>query len=600
MSGEGPSSPHALRANPVSPSAASVLAPPPAPHWKVRPRPATDVVQELVGTLNMPEVLCRILAVRDRESPDAARAFLRPDLGHLHSPEELTDAARGVARIRQAIAREERILVHGDYDVDGIASATLLSSWIERLGGKVRAFVPHRLKDGYDFGPGGLEAAKAFGATLIITCDCGIRALDAVDAANAAGIDVVVTDHHTPGDSLPNALAVINPNRADCSYPNKGLAGAGVAFKVCQLLAAEFGVPDTELWPTLDLVGLASIADLVPLVGENRILVRYGLRALERTQRPGLRALMAETKVSARPLEAGKVGFILAPPINAAGRVGDAKQGLALLGAVDEATATAAAVELVSLNRERQTEDRRTVAEAIELLVREYDPARDFGVVVAGSGWHPGVIGIVASRLVERIFRPVVVIALDGEEGRGSARSIPQVDLFDAIDRSRSFLGRYGGHRQAAGLDIDASNVSDFSTAFNQAVFDQLGGVVPVPSISVDVEVSLGELTAHVHNLLQYFGPFGMGNPRPVFGAYEVVQVDPPREVGSGHLKLFVRQDGQTFEAIGFGLAHRVRPEHLGSGPLDLAFQLRENEFKGRRSLQLQLKDVRPAGVTTS
>lgn len=545
----------------------------------------------------MPEVLCRVLAVREKQLPEDARAFLRPELGRLHPPQELADAVPGVARIRGAIDRGERILVHGDYDVDGIASATLLSSWIERLGGQVKAFVPHRLKDGYDFGPGGLEAAREFGATLIITCDCGIRANEAVDAANDSGIDVVVTDHHTPGDVLPKAVAVINPNRADCPYPNKGLAGAGVAFKVCQLLAAEYGVPDEELWPTLDLVGLASIADLVPLVGENRTLVRYGLRALERTKRPGLRALMAQTRVGTGTLEAGKVGFILAPPINAAGRVGDAKQGLALLCASEESEAEAAATELVALNKERQAEDRRTVAEAVELLAPMYDPARDFGVVVAGPGWHPGVIGIVASRVVERIFRPVVVIALDGEEGRGSARSIPQVDLFDAVDRCGSLLGRYGGHRQAAGLDINADRLSEFSAAFNQAIFEQLGGVAPVPSISVDVEVSLGELTAEVHKLLQYFGPFGMGNPRPVFGSYGVEQVDPPREVGSGHLKLFVKQDGRTFEAIGFGLAHRIRPEQLGSGPLDLAFQLRENEFKGRRSLQLQLKDVRQAGA---
>jgi single-stranded-DNA-specific exonuclease len=573
------------------------LAPPPEPNWNVRPSPKTSVVEALSGALNLPDILCRILAGRGQTSPDDARAFLRPELGHLHAPSQLVDAERGAGRIHEAIARGERILVHGDYDVDGIASAALLSSWIRRFGGNVSAFVPHRLRDGYDFGAGGLEAAREFGAGLIVTCDCGIRAIDAVAAAGAAGIDVVVTDHHTPGDRLPDAIAVINPNRRDCPYPNKGLAGAGVAFKLCQLMAAEYGIADKELWPTLDLVGLASVADLVPLVGENRTLVRYGLRALERTKRPGLRALMAETQVGSGALEAGRIGFILAPPINAAGRVGDAKRGLALLEAPTEAEGAAVASELVALNRERQTEDRRTVAEALDLLAPSYDDSRDFGVVVAGPRWHPGVIGIVASRLVERIFRPVVVIALDGEEGRGSARSIPQVDLFDAIERCGELLGRFGGHRQAAGLDIAATRIPEFTEAFNLAVREQLSALAPVPTVHVDAEVSLEELTPEVNGYLKYFGPFGMGNPRPVFSVKGVEQVGRAREVGSGHLKLFVKQGTQSFEAIGFGLATRISPQQLGTDRLDLAFQLKENEYQGRRSLQLQLKDVKPSAA---
>lgn len=571
------------------------LAPPPAPRWNERPAPPPEEAAGLAASLNLPGVLCRVLATRGHTEPAVAKSFLRPELGHLHDPAELVDAERGASRIRDAIAKGERILVHGDYDVDGIASAALLSTWIERLGGDVTPFVPHRLNDGYDFGEGGLNAARAAGASLIVTCDCGIRALAAVDQARSSGIDVVITDHHTPGDALPNAVAVINPNRPDCAYPNKGLAGAGVAFKLCQLLARDFGVAPEELWPSLDLVGLASVADLVPLVGENRTLVRYGLRALERTERPGLRALIEQTGMEGTSLEAGRVGFILAPPINAAGRVDDAKRGLALLLAATTEDADAVASELIGLNRERQNEDRRTVAEAVERLAPEYDPEHDFGVVVAGDGWHPGVIGIVASRLVERIFRPVVVVATEGAKGRGSARSIPQVDLFDAIDRCGSFLGRYGGHRQAAGMDIAVDQLDDFRAAFNAAVKAQLEATEPAPKVHIDLSVSLSELTPQVHRYLRYFGPFGIGNPRPVFSARRVEQVDPPRVVGSNHLKLFVKQDGQAFEAIGFGLADRVSPESLGAGPVDLAFQLKENEFRGRRSLQLQLKDVRPA-----
>ncbi len=557
-------------------------------------------MRALAGALGLPELLCRVLAGRGHEAPTDATAFLRPELGHLHSPADLVDAELGATRIVDAIARGERILVHGDYDVDGIASAALLASWIERFGGDVSAFVPHRLRDGYDFGPGGLEAARDMGAGLIVTCDCGIRALDTVATARASGIDVVVTDHHTPGDQLPDAVAVINPNRRDCPYPNKGLSGAGVAFKLCQLLAAKYGIADDELWPSLDLVGLASVADLVPLVGENRTLVRYGLRALEQTERPGLRALMDQTGVGTGPLEAGRVGFMLAPPINAAGRVGDAKRGLALMSATTDAEAQAVAAELVALNRQRQSEDRRTLLEAVERLEPVYDSIRDFGVVVAGEGWHPGVIGIVASRLVERIFRPVVVVAMSGSDGRGSARSIPQIDVFAAIDRCGELLGRYGGHRQAAGLDIERGRVPEFAEAFNAAIRDQLDSVAPAPRVHIDARVSLAELTPEVHNYLRYFGPFGMGNPRPVFSVHDVTQVEPARVVGSGHLKLFVKQDDRTFEAIGFGLAERMPPADLGDGPLDLAFQLKENEFRGRKTLQLQLKDVRRAGSSAA
>jgi len=567
----------------------------------VREEADADAVRALAKDLSLPDVLCRILAVRGVLCPADARTYLRPTLPELYDPAGLADADRACIRIERAIEEGEAIVVHGDYDVDGVSSATLLTNRIRALGGRVTPFVPHRMRDGYDFGPGGLAAASAVAAGLIVTTDCGIRAEEAVEQANQAGIDVVITDHHTPGSQLPKAHAIVNPNREDCGYPNKSLSGTGVAFKLAQLLTRRRGGSDDELWPDLDLVGLASVADLVPLDGENRILVRYGLRALERTTRPGLRALARRTGLEAgKPIESGQVGFQLAPPINAAGRMSDAMKGLQLLSSTDAAEADALAQELVALNQERRAEDRRTLDAALESLEARYVSERDFGVVVAGEGWHPGVIGIVASRIVERIHKPVVVVALESGRGRGSARSIPGFDLFAAIDACGHLLERYGGHRQAAGMDVDPLRLPDFADAFNEAARVQMNGQVPHPEMRADLEVCLSELTPDVHQYLRYFGPFGIGNARPVFVARSVSQAHAAKQVGSGHLKLFVEQEDNAFEAVGFGLATRVPPESLGAGPLDIAFQLRENTYRGRTQLQLRLRDVRPAARTGS
>ncbi len=565
------------------------------PKWTLRAPPDRDRVRALTASLGLPELVCRVLAVRGLDDDVEARAFLRPLIEHLHDPALLADAGKAAARLEEAIRSGEKILVHGDYDVDGIAAAALLTDWLERLGGRVRAFVPHRINDGYDFGPSGLAAARAFGASLIVTADCGTVAFDAVHAAAAEGIDVIVTDHHTPGAELPGAVAIVNPNRADCSYPNEALCGTGVAFKLCQLLASRRGLPAEDLWPSLDLVALATVADLVPLKGENRALVRIGLRALARTSRLGLRALIERSGVEG-PLDAGHVGFIIAPPINAAGRVDDAKLGLALLTSDAPAEADELARRLLELNRERRAEDDRTLSEAVEVLSGTYRPAEDFGVVVSGEGWHPGVIGIVASRLVERIHRPVVVVALQGESGRGSARSIPGFDLYASIHSCGELLERYGGHRQAAGLDVSRDRVPALRDAFNRVARGMLGGVEPRPTIRADLEVSLADLTADVHRFLRYAGPFGIGNRRPVFLSRGVQQVNPPKTVGNNHLKLSVQQDGTAFPAIGFGLADRTPPDLLGAGPADLLFQLRENHYRGRTTLQLRLLDARPAG----
>jgi len=573
------------------------LPPPPAPLWTPGPPPDPEAVEALVRGLSLPRGLCGVLVARGYSQLEEAKGFLRPLLDDLHPPELLAGATEAARRILAAMEDEETILVHGDYDVDGIAGAAILTRYLRRLGARVVPFVPHRLRHGYDLGPGGVDRAVEVGATLLITVDSGIGAHAAVERANALGIDVVVTDHHTPGPSLPPAVAVVNPNRRDCPYPDKGLSGAGVAFKLCQLLGGMRGMTPETLLPLLDLVALATVADLVPLSGENRILVRYGLRAIRETREVGLQALLHGAGLGGKEVEAGEVGFVLAPRINAAGRMGDADDGLRLLLCGDAEEARGLALGLELLNRERREEEARTLEEALALLAAGYDPERDHGVVLAGEGWHPGVIGIVASRVVERIHRPVVLVAMDGERGRGSARSVPGFHLYEAVAACGGLLDRFGGHRQAAGMDLRRDRLPGFRAAFAAEARRRLQGHDLRPVIRVDLELPLAEATPELLRYLRYLGPHGIGNPRPVFLARRVELTPPPRVVGDGHLKLRLRENGASVEAIGFRMAERFPPEALEGSEVDVLFHLQENEYRGVRRVQARLLDLRPTGA---
>jgi len=569
---------------------------PPAPRWVLSPQPDEAEVTALEVALSLPRPLCALLVSRGLSDPDEAKAFLRPILSVLHSPTQLPDLSRAVERILLAIERGETILVHGDYDVDGMAGAALLTRWLERLGGYVVPFVPHRLRDGYDLGEGGIAAARDAKASLLVTVDCGILAHAAVERANELGLDVIVTDHHAVGETLPPAHAVINPSRVDSPYPNSDLCGAGVAYKVCQALAEAVGIDQAELHPLLDLVGLATVADLVPLKGENRLFARYGLKALARTRNLGLRALMEEAGVGRERVSAGQVGFALAPRLNALGRLGEPKDGLRLLLTTDGGEARAVARTAEEVNRQRQETDRRMLDEASDLLASMFDPDRDFGVVLESDGWHPGVVGIVASRLVERIHRPVVLFAMEGDRGRGSARSIPEYHLLDGVRACGHLLERFGGHRQAAGMEIHRDRIPEFRKAFNEEARRVLQGQDLRPSLKAEIEVSLDEMSFDLLGFLEYVGPHGIGNPGPSFVAKGLSVSSPPRVVGTDHLKLRLRQDGTELEAIGFHLARRVSPADIGSGPVEAVFQLQDNEFRGVRRLQAHLKDLRRVG----
>ena len=570
------------------------------PLWEEPAPVPQESVRLLADALSIPEPLCALLVQRGLTEPKDAKSYLRPLLSDLHPASLLAGSKQAVARILGAIDSDETVLVHGDYDVDGVSGAALLTRWIRRMGGDAVPFVPNRLRDGYDLGSAGLEAARTAGAGLIVTVDSGIRAHDAVAAANAAGIDVIVTDHHTPADTLPSALAVVDPNRADCEYPNKGLCGTGVAYRLCELMADERGIGHEELHGFLDLVALATIADVVPLDQENRTLVRYGLKALARTELPGLRALMKQAGMEDSLPEAGQVAFRLAPRINAAGRMAEAMTALESLMTEDSGQADDLAGRLEKNNSNRREEEARTLEQALETLRASYHPEDDFGVVLAGEGWHPGVIGIVASRIVERIHRPTVLVAVRDGQGRGSARSVSGFDLYGAVHACRKYLGRFGGHRAAAGMDIAPERIEDFRQAFNSEARDRFHGQPPRPTIRPHVELRLSQATERLAHFLTYFGPFGIGNPTPVFLARDVDLESPAREVGTGHLKLRLAQAGHSLDAIGFGLVHRIPPESLGTGPVDLTFKLKIGEFRGRRRVEAHLLDVRRSGTADS
>jgi single-stranded-DNA-specific exonuclease len=565
--------------------------PAPVLRWVVVPQPDPGGVAALASALNLPPALAALLVQRGHGTEAAARRFLRPSLDDLSDPHALAGMADAVSTIVAAVRSGRRILVHGDYDVDGQCASALLTRALRVAGADVLPFVPHRLRDGYDFGPAGLEAAKKANASLVITCDCGITALETVEAARSAGIDVVVTDHHLPGATLPNAVAVVDPQRADDSSDTNSLCGTGIAFKLVQALVPALGLPINLPLHLLDLVALATVADVVPLQGENRILVKHGLKLLCQSRWPGVSALVHATGLTGKEIVARHLGFVLGPRLNAAGRVADAADGLRLLLSDDAAESEALAKQLETMNVERQALDQRILEEALEQVETTMDPERDASFVLSGDGWHPGVVGIVASRVVERYGRPTFLIAFDGDIGKGSGRSTSRFDLHAALLSSGDLLERYGGHHMAAGLTIHRSRLDAFRERFGDVARQALSPQDLGPEQRVDLEVGLHEVNRDLERLCRYLEPCGQGNPSPVFGVRGVRFTGQCR-VGNGHLKGML-EDGKTcLPAIGFQWADRV--PWIGEDLVDAAFRIECNEWNGTSTLQARLCALSP------
>jgi single-stranded-DNA-specific exonuclease len=565
----------------------------PAPilRWVVSPRPDPADVNRLAAQLGIPAALAALLVQRGHGNEADARSFLRPSVTALSDASAIAGMAEAVEAIAGAIRAGGTIMVHGDYDVDGQCATALLTRALRAAGADVVGFVPHRLRDGYDFGAAGLAAAQRLGVSLVITCDCGITAVDTARAAQAAGIGVVVTDHHLPGPELPPALAVVDPQRADDRSDARVLCGTGLAFKLVQALVPALGLPPNLPYHLLDLVALATVADVVPLTGENRILVRHGLRLLSESRWPGLRALIEAAGLAGRELRAGHLGYVLGPRLNAAGRIGDAADGLRLLLSDEPDEALELARRLEGLNVERQSLDHRMLDEALAQVEQGCHLERDAGFVLHAEGWHPGVVGIVASRLVERYGRPTFLIAFDGDIGKGSGRSISRFDLHAALLGCGDLLERYGGHQMAAGLTIRRDRLDEFRERFAAIARDVLGPDDLGPEQRVDLELGLHEANRELERMCRHLEPCGSGNASPVFGVRGVRFTGRSR-VGNGHLKGTLDDGATRLSAIGFQWADRV--PWLGDGLVDAAFRLESNDWNGYSTLQARLCALAP------
>ncbi len=557
------------------------------------PAPVVDAVAvaNLSVSLGVSEGIARLLVHRGYSDVEQAKRFLRPRLDQLHDGAAMASLDIAVERLVRAIRAGELVMIHGDYDVDGICSTTLLVRAIRGLGGNVVPFIPNRLTDGYDLGAAGVRHAVDIGAKIVVTCDCGTSALEPVAALNAAGIDVVISDHHLSRGEMPKSLALLNPRRPDCDYPDKDLAAVGVAFKLALALAHALGESDAFIWKMLDLVALATVADVAALRGENRILVRYGMRMIAETENVGLRALLRASGIDGKPLTAGRIGFTLAPRLNAAGRLGDALRGVELLLTDSLHEANAIARELEELNQRRQTLDRATLDEARAMAEPMVNNGA-IGLVLAKEGWHPGVVGIVASRIVEEFSRPAILIAMQGETGKGSGRSVSGFDLHSALGECADLLLRYGGHRAAAGVTVAADRLDAFAQRFDEVARAHLTVDELVPELRVDAEIELDQNALDLEVMLRHFEPFGVGNPSPVFAARNVVLVVTPRVVGKDGLKLILAgSTGTKIDAIGWGMA-ALAPEMKVGTALDVAFRLERDEYKGVSRLQARLADI--------
>ena len=559
--------------------------------WVLPSAPDAAAIAVLASELHLPPVICELLLRRGFSTVDGAKRYLRPRLDQLHDPSLMLGMDLAVERLVRAIRAGERIVIHGDYDVDGMSSTAVLLRTIRRLGGNAIPFIPRRIEDGYDLTMAGVNAAIAAAAKVLVTCDCGTNALVPVEAACNASIDVIITDHHLPSGPLPLCLAVLNPKQDGCEYPDKDLAAVGIAFKLALALTRAMGASEDEVYRMLDLVALATIADVAPLRGENRVLARAGLKVLRETTNLGLRALMRASGLEGKPLNAGRVGFILAPRLNAVGRLGHALRGVELLMSENEHEANAIARELEELNRRRQDVDRKTLARARE-MIDALDLDATHGIVLAEDGWHPGVIGIVASRLLEEHGRPVLLIALDGEEGKGSGRSISAFDLHGALAECRDLLVRFGGHRAAAGVTVARENVPELARRFNEIALAQLSASDLVAELRVDLEVPISSANLELEALLRHFEPFGPSNPTPVLVSRDVRLAAPPRLMGDGHLKLRLLTDTGELEAIGWGMASLASELDVAT-PFDIAYRLERDDWNGAQRLQAKIAAVR-------
>jgi single-stranded-DNA-specific exonuclease len=564
--------------------------------WTAKENTDVSIIHRLSDSLHVDDTVAQLLCIRGIKTFEEARQFFRPDLGCLHDPFLMTDMHAAVNRLSEAIHLKQHVLIYGDYDVDGTTAVAMVYSFLTEIGVSCFYYIPDRYSEGYGFSFKGVDFAKEKNCSLIITLDCGVRDGQKIDYASSFGIDVIVCDHHQPAE-IPRAFAVLDPKRADCAYPYKGLSGAGVGFKLLQALCAQQSIDENLLFCYLDLVTISIGADIVPMTGENRILAFHGLQKLRDATRPGIAAMLHLAGFQKPTLTITDVVFILAPRINAAGRIFSGSKAVELLlsNSQEEASPLSKAVE--EFNATRKGLDKEITMHAIETINADSFYQGAMSTVVFGESWHKGVVGIVASRLIEIHYKPTIVLVSDGEKMAGSARSIDGIDLFECLTECSELLTQFGGHTMAAGLSLSASQFSAFRSRFDEVIHRKLQGRRPVPTISYDAEINFSDISPKLHRIIKQFEPFGPENLSPVFLTRNVQNKKYTRTVGEDnkHLKLHVCQKiapHATFDGIGFDLG-KWAPFLQSNGEVDLLYSIEENHWNNQTTLQLVVKDIR-------
>lgn len=560
--------------------------------WTLKAVPEKNYIENLVSALGVSPMVAYLLAQREVTSFAQAKSFFRPQLEHLHDPFLMKDMQKAINRIQQAFDKQENILVYGDYDVDGTTAVALMATYLSSLYANIATYIPDRYNEGYGLSYQGIAFARDNDFSLIIALDCGIKAVEKVAYAKTKGIDFIICDHHTPGEQVPNAVAVLDPKQKDCTYPYKELCGCGVGFKLIQALSLNYGQTITDLLPYLDLVATAIGADIVPITGENRVLAYYGLQVINTQPRPGIKALIAQVKK--QQLTITDVVFIIAPRINAAGRIEHGQNAVSLLMENNVAKASELAQKVEALNTDRKDLDKEITAQALK-QIKENNEEKGFTTVVYNENWHKGVIGIVASRLIETYHRPTLVFTKSGDKLAASARSVSGFSVYNALDNCSQYLEQFGGHKYAAGLTLNPNNYAQFKNAFEGQVAKTINPELLTPEIKIDAQIELEAITPKFYRILKQFAPFGPSNLAPVFLAKGVCLSGPAKCVGEKdkHLKLTVNQGKSAkFGAIGFNLGHKLIVAQ-SKATLDIVFTVEENHWNNQVSLQLKLKDLR-------
>ena len=560
--------------------------------WTLKSKPEKEKVQMLQNELQVDALIATLLVQRGVETYDQAKAFFRPSLTDLHDPFLMKDMDKAVVRIEEAILKGENILVFGDYDVDGTTAVSLVSSYLKSYYPNVATYIPDRYDEGYGISYNGIDFAEDNEFTLIIALDCGIKSIDHIAYANAKNIDFIICDHHRPGDELPKAVAILDPKRNDCSYPYDELCGCGIGFKLIQALASKRGQTLEDLVLYLDLVATAIAADIVPITGENRILAKYGLEVINSNPRPGIKALIQN--VNKKTLTITDVVFIVAPRINAAGRIKHGNEAVALLTEYDLDQAEQFASEIEQHNSDRKGLDKQITVEALA-KIEDNNEKENFTTVIYQENWHKGVIGIVASRLTETYYRPTIVFTKSGDKLAASARSVKDFDVYNAIEACSMHLEQFGGHKYAAGMTLKEENYEAFKAAFEKEVRNTISSELLIPEIEIDAEINLSEISPKLIRVLNQFEPFGPENMTPVFLTKNIKDTGYPKLLGKEeeHLKLFVKQENsEGFGAIAFFMGNKLN-QISNQKPFDTVYCIDENEFKGTVTVQLRIKDLK-------